>query len=1150
MNHIERPPIGAEVPPETPEERPPQPKEIPEEETVEEEPSLVEKDFENVFKIKPEELDSISGFDELSAGQQSLVLKNFKELTLKAIKGGAIEEVKVETAEAGFWGKVRHGAFRKYYSAKAEKLNADKILNAGIDLHREALTELVRQTKESGLNAEFDEKEKRLKILYAGRFENLDPKEQEIVAKFNQAADKFTKVSSEWRYSKREKAKFAKLEDEYKKALGEFGEVVKKIESSKTDNERLAELNTFKYIADIDKKLRLNQFLSSNPGACQELERIKSQSVWKKALWNTFLEKGGYMFMGGVARSLTVHFVALGAAPLAAAGIGGWIARKRAIESLREEAKLAESGKLSKVREAEVAAKIEKLEKKKAKEKDPRKIEKYEKKIEAIKKEKPELITSVKAENLEKKIDTLLHKLETTDPIADRIEIINELDTRLNYTRYKLESGLIQYGEGAEKIKHQYSLLQKLSEAEVMTRFYGGGKEGKIKIGSDAAEKVEKRLEEWLQFKERKVQKHVKGQVIRGAMMGAGFAVLGYGLRDLYERLGIDLGIERTIKEGATWIYERGDSALEYLSKLVAKDTVPSESLETLAAPLKELFSQHPEFKGDSTWKVGASGLITRKGDSGWYLLDKEGNLWWSGGKLPSGEESGPHVLRAGATEWAKTEELAVPATKEMMEEAAQEMKITPEAKPTAEVGERVIEVEPKTVKPPAYMLESEMVERQAPITGEELQAAKEMMEQAAPEVRVSPEQLELATIKQDEGVTHAIVRQLKVDPEKFGYDPKSGISVDRWAVLKSRDIAIENGYIRPDGSEVRVLHLGEGKNPAYLLDQDAGGRFHVREFLEGKPSGGGKPSPYEYEWKPLKVPAEEIEEVPVTGPQDLIKEVEIIKGGDSQLVYETTSVYKGVLNELANEDYLEDISALEHEKLINVAKHSAAQLDQWGVKPATGGSFTAQLEAALKASKISELMNENLVIYNNLATKISSALNVEWTKAGHMRMADIVRWSQEEQSNFTPGAQKLFETITKLKPTQYERTLSLDEFIKNRIKSGASDFKFEFVAPAVEKVSSDLNSFVQGLAKENLGELKENIPDYATVLGIKPSQIEQALTELSQNKNIVGNLDKFVAEQPNQARLLSKILEAEPELKPEAQALKTALDALLSKKG
>lgn len=219
---------------------------------------------------------------------------------------------------------------------------------------------------------------------------------------------------------------------------------------------------------------------------------------------------------------------------------------------------------------------------------------------------------------------------------------------------------------------------------------------------------------------------------------------------------------------------------------------------------------------------------------------------------------------------------LAKPASLEQVKtlgakEAAADLKTieSPAEKPAAAtIGEKEIAVEPKVVKPSSGVMEAKMVERATPVTEEELRALKGM--RGASEI--GPEQIKLATIEKGEGVTRAIKRQLMQHAEQYGYTKESG-DMDKWAVLKSKEIAIENGYIRPDGSEVRVLDLGKGKNPAYLLDRDAGGRFHVREFLGGKPSGSGKLSPYEYEWKKPNIPRE-IKPIPVKSVLKAVNEL------------------------------------------------------------------------------------------------------------------------------------------------------------------------------------------------------------------------------------------------------------------------------------
>jgi hypothetical protein len=130
-------------------------------------------------------------------------------------------------------------------------------------------------------------------------------------------------------------------------------------------------------------------------------------------------------------------------------------------------------------------------------------------------------------------------------------------------------------------------------------------------------------------------------------------------------------------------------------------------------------------------------------------------------------------------------------------------------------------------------------------------------IEIAEPQKVVSSEDLKLATVGKGEGVTHALVRQLKANPAEFGYDSKSGMDLDKWATLKARSLAIDAGYIKADGSEVRVFDIGPAgpeDNPAYVLKINASGKPVIYEYLGGKPAGtSGTIDSYEYKWIPTE---------------------------------------------------------------------------------------------------------------------------------------------------------------------------------------------------------------------------------------------------------------------------------------------------------
>lgn len=149
--------------------------------------------------------------------------------------------------------------------------------------------------------------------------------------------------------------------------------------------------------------------------------------------------------------------------------------------------------------------------------------------------------------------------------------------------------------------------------------------------------------------------------------------------------------------------------------------------------------------------------------------------------------------------------------------------------------------------------------------------------EPLTPEVKLTPEQIEaqellaLGTMRKGEGITHALVRQLEYKAAQpgstfaaehgFKGDVTNAAALHKWAVLVSRRLAIENHYINPDGTQVRVRF--DAAQPAqYLLDQQKGGKLGV---VEQNTEG------HEYLWRPrprvvetpLKRP--ELESIPKT---------------------------------------------------------------------------------------------------------------------------------------------------------------------------------------------------------------------------------------------------------------------------------------------
>lgn len=184
---------------------------------------------------------------------------------------------------------------------------------------------------------------------------------------------------------------------------------------------------------------------------------------------------------------------------------------------------------------------------------------------------------------------------------------------------------------------------------------------------------------------------------------------------------------------------------------------------------------------------------------------------------------------------------------------------------------------------------------------------------------------LELATIHEGEGITHALSRQLMNNPEDFGFkgDTSDTKAVEKWAVAESYRIAIKAGYVDIEsGKEVRVGSAGINK-VAYLLEKDSSGNLKIEEQLKGSDGKfqlhethdvaknfkdakfeGGSKNTYEYEQSNVHTPGTEVSDVLSTTtenaePRDVLMEESITAAEPKDVLME------GYIPETAPKDVL-----------------------------------------------------------------------------------------------------------------------------------------------------------------------------------------------------------------------------------------------------
>ncbi len=504
--------------------------------------------FEKIFGIKEEELNAIEGYASLSEGQRRLVLQNMESMALMHTKVEAAKQYKEETAKASFFPKVVRSILKNFYLAETEKEVVRTAKARDKEANLRTLEDLTRMTKESGIDAHFEKRDevlsrtlrsgegsrtliekarlaKRLAkgpksvlvIDYAGRMEGLTEQEQAVVDRFNDVARRLAEgdTRNAGRGLKLDIANNL-LENEYATALDDLmtikkGGILRRMDFEKASWRDEYTRETLLEMMRIDKRVRMNQFFSENPKVEEELNKITSKPFWTKALKNTTLERGGYMALGYGGRAALAGALGVFAAPLVAAGSGGFMARKRAVENLNEEFRAAKLGKKSALME-KMSGNTEK-----------QKIQAAER-IKSGKYSGETILAGkayVEANTLAEKIEKTIERINMATDEKERAHLLNILDQRLYYTRYVLDNRLVGFSGKDAQLSEQYELLSKLAEGEVAVQM--GDKE--------VNEKIKERLASVLRRKAGHTDtartKHVWKETLKGAALGAGLAFLG-----------------------------------------------------------------------------------------------------------------------------------------------------------------------------------------------------------------------------------------------------------------------------------------------------------------------------------------------------------------------------------------------------------------------------------------------------------------------------------------------------------------------------------------------------------------------------------------------------------------------------------------------
>ena len=505
------------------------------------------------FSLSYDDLLKIDGFSDLSLGKKLMLVENFKQLVLGRIQDEARDAYDENLKEKSWLGKIWQKASAAYQIRKLERMKAVEIRHGGIDIHKDILEELVRGAKISPdvevlENGDFE-------VLYAEYLEDMTKSDRVIVDKFNKIANRFGRIPDDWKHNKNKKQQYESVENEYKEALSSLLALRAKF---------FGEKDSLVYINKLNGSVRVNQFLTSHPDVDSALLDIRDNTMWQSAVFNVFTERGIYVGLGALTRTLSASFLGALGAPLAASFLGGLKAVDRAKKSIEERKERLRKGGVSDDKKSEWANRI--------------KGETSKQDIEKLNKERylegggvvdaDKLLSSARylAEKINRTDDEIWEVIKDRRSIKnikditddekrsliqkERERLVESLKVRSYYIKRKIDEGRVNYGKDPkERLSNIYDLSLVL-----------GNMGASIEVSKNNDELL-KRLNKYLSFKDMKISEaqsdYIKKEVIKGVFLGASFAVAGRVLADVFLGDSADTARKESVYQGDSVVSDK-----------------------------------------------------------------------------------------------------------------------------------------------------------------------------------------------------------------------------------------------------------------------------------------------------------------------------------------------------------------------------------------------------------------------------------------------------------------------------------------------------------------------------------------------------------------------------------------------------------------
>lgn len=427
--------------------------------------------------------------------------------------------------------KTWHKIGKSFWISEEEKDVIKEVEQGKMKPDRKTLVALIERQSELGLSVV--EKDGKAFIEFSESGKELSKEQKTIIDNFNRVANNFSQIPDSWRNEKSAKStdkmfatenhkKFERSKKEYEEQKALLIESkVKQYEANgmtKTEAKEKAMLD----VKDMDFKLAILQFTNTNPDAIGELNKIKNESSWGRLVNNENIWRAGYMATGYGARTAFTTTIGWMTAPITAGVIGGIRARRKANKNINKA--------FNEGRKEETFLERKKEGKRGLFDDKNKNTNFVTESLSGSKVNTKEVAAFIDADSQKQRIDNLISKIENAKDDKTKASLMIQLESRLHYIEQKQDQGLINYGK-ENPIAKNYELFKTMSEAyAISTPLNNLNIELTKEMREDLLER-NRLLSNIMENNEKnfgkKIAYYKNMEMARGAMIGAGFAVLG-----------------------------------------------------------------------------------------------------------------------------------------------------------------------------------------------------------------------------------------------------------------------------------------------------------------------------------------------------------------------------------------------------------------------------------------------------------------------------------------------------------------------------------------------------------------------------------------------------------------------------------------------